>query len=639
MTAKLHRNLPWIFLFSGLAILYLLFLRSFYLGFFDDDASFVLLAQSLLNGKFSVLFLPHQPPQTQLLPGFSLLLVPWVFVLGAQSAWLKSVPLLLTLGSVWLFKRLSQGIVEPRWQLVGCLFLGLNPILVHYSSALMSEPGFLFMTLASFVLLREQIDRPSLRHAVLLGFAVAWAALIRPTGAALIPAIGLALLTKKDFRGSSWSLGIAVSLWAGWMLRNYLAAQTVNSYLVQWQSSFSGAGESLSYLGQNAWLVLRCLFARTFLSLYDRAGTPLPMTIEALALFASLLILGAGLRVLWRDSTRRPLWMAMVFFYSVVLLSQSLWTAIDDRYFILFLPPLMLGIMTAASQWRRSVVTLVVLGAFAAIAHTAQALIRLPSRLAQPGHRLPVASLQWIASQTPPNSFVLGKAATTYLYTGRHARAEVWGNQFEEFRYSLLKEGITHVWLLPNRVISVQSAGLSQAQRADAVARWVRQKPKVYPLVQAFPEEFSEIYAVTRDPIFVEAFHNFIIGRELFLAGEYRAGFVLLDKALIGDPTLVSALNAWGAGSLYDHPRLLNGISKLEKAIRLAPEFVPAYLNLARAYQIVGQHKQSLATAMEGQARLLAAPEFNYLAPGFVELIAKVQPPSPQEPAQDRSTN
>ena len=47
--------------------LYTLFLPYYFVGYFNDDALYILSALSLWKGQFIASYLPHQPPQTAIL--------------------------------------------------------------------------------------------------------------------------------------------------------------------------------------------------------------------------------------------------------------------------------------------------------------------------------------------------------------------------------------------------------------------------------------------------------------------------------------------------------------------------------------------------------------------------------------------
>src|SRR5258706_4707526 len=67
----------WIFI-STAGVLYLLSLHAYYVGFFNDDAFYLIGARSLLHGFYRELNQPGLPP-LMYMPGYPLLLCPFSF--------------------------------------------------------------------------------------------------------------------------------------------------------------------------------------------------------------------------------------------------------------------------------------------------------------------------------------------------------------------------------------------------------------------------------------------------------------------------------------------------------------------------------------------------------------------------------
>ncbi|MBI2363248.1 MAG: hypothetical protein HYV15_07695, partial [Elusimicrobia bacterium] len=70
------RRLHWAALFLAAAVLYVLARDAYWVGFFNDDAFYLIGAHSLLQGRFAELSHPAAPPLIQYLPGWPLLLAP-----------------------------------------------------------------------------------------------------------------------------------------------------------------------------------------------------------------------------------------------------------------------------------------------------------------------------------------------------------------------------------------------------------------------------------------------------------------------------------------------------------------------------------------------------------------------------------
>src|SRR5262249_13333046 len=71
---------------AGLGLRHLPCRRAYYVGFFNDDAFYIIGARSLLQGRYAELNAPGQPPLVNYPPGTSLLLAPVAFLAGG-SLW------------------------------------------------------------------------------------------------------------------------------------------------------------------------------------------------------------------------------------------------------------------------------------------------------------------------------------------------------------------------------------------------------------------------------------------------------------------------------------------------------------------------------------------------------------------------
>src|SRR4051812_25463771 len=87
---------PWLWILMAGFVLYALSFSMYYAGYFNDDASYILGAKSLMMGKYVSLDLPGQPPKTAYPPGFSLFLVPFVWLCQPHWQLLKCVSIILT---------------------------------------------------------------------------------------------------------------------------------------------------------------------------------------------------------------------------------------------------------------------------------------------------------------------------------------------------------------------------------------------------------------------------------------------------------------------------------------------------------------------------------------------------------------
>ncbi|MDD5656346.1 MAG: glycosyltransferase family 39 protein [Elusimicrobia bacterium] len=223
MTAKISPAICAAGLLAGLAGLYLLCLRAYYVGFFNDDAFYLIGARSLLRGGFRELNAPGAPPLVHYLPGYPALLAPWLWLFGDSFRAAQLLSVLLSVGGLaltWLCfsAELPAGVA---WAAVAAA--GFNPLTASVSGAVLSDLPYFALTPLVFLAARAAWDgrRPAVWAG--LGALCGAAFLVRPTGAAFALALVLCLLWERRWRDAFWAAAGAAAVAAPWLLRNWLA--------------------------------------------------------------------------------------------------------------------------------------------------------------------------------------------------------------------------------------------------------------------------------------------------------------------------------------------------------------------------------------------------------------------------------
>ncbi|MDE2291072.1 MAG: glycosyltransferase family 39 protein, partial [Elusimicrobia bacterium] len=213
----------WLVLFAAAGVLYVLARRAYWVGFFNDDAFYLIGARSLLAGRFAELNHPLAPPLIQYLPGYPLLLAPVLALF--RGSWLacRLESALFMLGSAgaaaWA---LGEELDEPGRLLLAALCL-LNPLALSLSGAILSDAPF---TLAALLVVGTAKRRWGRRDAgtwLLLGAAAGASFYLRAVGLALPLALGLVLLPERRWKEAALALGAAAAVVAPWLVRNHLA--------------------------------------------------------------------------------------------------------------------------------------------------------------------------------------------------------------------------------------------------------------------------------------------------------------------------------------------------------------------------------------------------------------------------------
>lgn len=136
--------------------------REFQIGAFQDDATYIVLAQSIVRGDaYGLINVPGAPASTQFPFGFPLLLAPWVWLFPDNLDVLRLVSLLATCVNAallfWGWRYFSQK-RSHWWALAVTGLYVLAPLVVDHSRMVMSEPIFLTFCLLA-LMLAEQAAR------------------------------------------------------------------------------------------------------------------------------------------------------------------------------------------------------------------------------------------------------------------------------------------------------------------------------------------------------------------------------------------------------------------------------------------------------------------------------------------------
>lgn len=187
------------------------------IGLGNDDAMYLFLAKSLLQGGYRDIFLPDSPPHLQYPPGWPLLLALPLAVVGDRPELLLFLPLVLSLGGLVLLFHSARRLLPPVPSLCVLAVAAFNPLLITFGGRLKSEAAFFFFAmLALWALGTPEAGRRRL----LLGSAAAIAsAFMRSAGIAVIGAVFLHFALARRWR---WALGFGLAAaltfgpWLGW---------------------------------------------------------------------------------------------------------------------------------------------------------------------------------------------------------------------------------------------------------------------------------------------------------------------------------------------------------------------------------------------------------------------------------------
>lgn len=527
-------------------------------GTTNDDAIYVLLAQSMRHGHYSDLTRPGNPPEVHFLPGYPALLtlvLPFVDAQWDRLRWL-SITLVLA-GGFMAFVLLQQWLPGPRGFLAFLLF-ACSPQTAMQADILYSEWWLLVLFMLALFLLARRAPEKRLGDTLALTMCLCWAALARPEGILFPLALGLVAMEQKRLSRLALPVFLPLAAVLSWFVRNHLYGGRMSSYTSEWHlPSLPHVIAVLS--GPSQWLL----------------GWPGAHGLSLVFLcLLTVALFGWNVRdALSGDTLWKRVAILAAFFYIAV---HGLWPAEDDRFFIPLLPIMAALFIKTLDDWADRVSLprlwrVVSIGVVLCLFAIHRPVVSADSR--------PQATLRFIVSQTPPDTlFLTNKDGWLTLYTGYQRAGDPEALNAEDFAYQLQKAGVGRIWILRRPMADRQVEQLWR--QAD---QWMQSWPAVFPVLYSDREENSTVYGLNAGKNYVAAYEAYWSARQLLAHGDRpKAMDALSALAKRTDVVLPGALNDYGA-LLLEQGDARHAIANVQRALNARPRFMLAWVNLARA--------------------------------------------------------
>ena len=339
-------------LYIFLGVFLILALLSFdpkpFLG--GDNATYILLAKGLVQGQgFRDIWAPGMPPHTQYPFGFPLLLTPFVAAFPGPVIPMKFFVLALALVSLILVHALAKEAFPEGQRLALMALLALSPSYLQFSHWVLSEVPYLCVSFLGLFLLKDREDALKDWRFWLGLLAIAFAYHIRTTGIALVAALPLYLLLKRQWKAIGITFIVLFLLLLPWALRNRGLSHE-GGYLQQFflKDSYNPAlgyatlSDFISRFGTNLKIyALGVVPGFLFPPLGERPG-------GGILVVVGLLTSGLCLWGLWAQAKQKLLLshVYLVCYLGVALLWPSVWS---DFRFLLPVLPLVLSLYVSGS--------------------------------------------------------------------------------------------------------------------------------------------------------------------------------------------------------------------------------------------------------------------------------------------------
>jgi len=502
----LFQSSLWKWVLALAAGLYAFYLPAYFVGYFNDDALYLVGAKSLLQGRFVYLYRLHQPPINLILPGFPLILAPFVLTFGSHWAWYKFISVILTMGVALMTWKLFDGWIAP-FPRIGLLALASwNPVAALYSGTVMSEPCYTFAVIGAFLLYKNLLNQPDRWIWKLsLGLCLAWASLIRPIGVVLLVAVAAGLAYEKRWRTLEQTFAIALPLWLAVMFRNYRLTHTVTAYFALRPSDLSASSPWVSWLG-SFYKLADALFANLVLGWWGSGtGSWGHIAHTAIILLGGTLLLRGLIRFSNNSEIQEGMTLAMACFVFLHLWTHSFWSAFDCRYLLPVLPFVLAGCVAGLQGSPKKKIVGPVLFSLLIVLYACRHAMAFQEIWIHPSpvRQLPRQTLLWIQNLPGKEIIETARPATVYLYTAHLAETTPNLENTDLFHYWRLKTGISYIFYQDEPLLVAQRAVLWQG-----TMDWVRRHPKHYELIYQNISESTVVYHVLPDPVFLRQFES-----------------------------------------------------------------------------------------------------------------------------------
>lgn len=571
-------------------------LQHYQVGTYIDDARFILRALALLKGSYTSLELPLNPPANIPLPGYPLLLAPFVAILSPLWDGLKFLSLLLTMGSVFLLWRLlAQANPWGRFAVVS--LFALSPLTGRYASRVLAEPALIFFLLLFVDRFQRAKLRASAFYWVALGLGAGWFSLLRAEAILAVPILIWPLWQSRKRREGLVAGFLAVLVWGGVMIRNRLATESATDYLSQWSASWqSGSGVARALLDHWSRIVDGVLM----LEVFGLRALPDSLAVEPLKLFlfaVTLLLMAFGCIDVWQ-SRRRDVARAQIVFFGLFYGGvHFFWLSFATHHFWPLLPALLILLISGGQRLARGYAALGRLGPPVFLIWLLLVVVAQVRAWNDP--RIPLAqrTMGWMMAETSPDDiFFASEAPTLALYTKRFAYSAAVSGGADSFRFQLLSRQVSYALIRSFPTLSFAAALESPTYREGSeaqMARWLADSPKAFALAYGDAEEGACVYRLLPSPGFLQAFPIYQQGLNDLRQRDFPGGKLKLFEALKRDPALASAWGALGTTAILEGKPDVARVY-LRKAIALRPRDPLLQLNLARALRNAGQVQSAL---------------------------------------------
>ncbi len=227
-----------------------------------DNAQYITLAKSILQGKYRNLAFIGTPAEVEIPPGYPLLIAPLIALFPNTYIPTKLLSFAFMLLAIYLSLKIFDRYGIPMLAgAIFCIVMSINQTISEFSHWTLTETPFMAISLLGVWLFEKYHDSKKIGEFILASAIMTLSVYIRPVGIPLILGASAFLLLKKRFKRVGILLATSIVVYGPWLVRNILV-RTGNEesfYLVNFfQKNVNGNAEAIGIggvfdrIGQNA---------------------------------------------------------------------------------------------------------------------------------------------------------------------------------------------------------------------------------------------------------------------------------------------------------------------------------------------------------------------------------------------------
>ena len=585
----------------ALSVVYIHWPDRMYVGGYNDDATYIVTAQSLWHGSY------HDPSYVaprwfdRFWPGFPLFLMPFVKIVGERVNALVFVAVGVMLALVAALWRLGGIYFSPRARLFLAVLFALQALTLRFAGEVLSEPLYLLLALFCALLVHRQSKQFSSARMAFLGVLLGWIVLVRPVGAVFLPAIAAAMYVQRRWKEGLMAAAIATAVWIPFPLLMMHATGNPTDYVMLWrQQSMVFAARWLDHLLRLNYL----LFG------FNAAGISVPYSpwaagASALLIAAGLALCAYGVRRLWDVfPEERGMTTFIAVGFGLQWLVHCVYLSLDMRYIFTLSIPVFIFWVAALDHGRWAVLTNVRWAKTLIFAVWLASIFRADVRQwkaagAMWWQREPQATFDWMKSRLPAGAPTLGLQPLIYLYTRHPGAGFIKSDSLEQFAFLARQAGMQYATLLP---FSINMPLMQEQDSPGTVVsnneRWIRNLPRAFSLVYRNPAERTEVYRLAMSSAAAMSYRQCESGIHELERSRFDAARRLFKESLQLNPASACAWSGLGIDD-YGRKNLARASTEFSKAAAYDSEDVLSWLYLAR----INAARQDAAGALRDYRR------------------------------------